>query len=852
MNNYKVEFFEPNGSNILTPIDTVSNYTALVGTAISDNVLLESISISDETISALDTLQIEAKRLKFDIRLPHLQTNFSQAIRNLLSVNNPFTGQSRLLNDTLETMDENILTIRHDKAMAHFNIDSLFASEIENDGANPTYTSTALIIQSYKLFKIFRRYISNHLANGFDGYRVSNCTGVEGSIYSKHYPFDLLVSFLCKGFILDELSDDWYSSAQNQNDSLNTAMASMLLSIFRGTIDYDFFAWVDDSGVNNFDGDKQNSTWLWTSAYSGINTTNASIPASRYAWGSFANFLIAQDFTVIDPYDGTSRTSGYFHTVDILAIFFASIVKKTWIDTIKDEYTQTERGCVNIRRTLMIHDGSGAYAISPNHDACCNPFHYCAETILGRRLAGSNGTEYNAENDMFEVMLQPNVRKTIPCIKQSQNSSVPIMLGKVQTASFTETTTDGFQLSMLGIPVAENDGLFYPVRRYYKIIDSSGIYSPSVDLPIRYPNLDYHTKEYKYILDNIDQYELFDSPVSNSYLYLCNYIDKNWIYFDNIKCYEQYQAMPESGHYDYNSATHPYTETYPCFDEQNDGMVDEYDRFMYADFVEKYYEKIPSVFMNLYVRLSKGDEVLFTGIVDATSITNSQNQISIESVDSLGVVIENIKKLSGFVHFAQFDTGLSGENVLANIDSGATIYSAIRDIIKNKYPYKSAFPTQNFEYPYRADLPIGLKNKVLNEISTEDALLLINQCTMSHFYTDSNGEIVLGSVTNNSNTVHEIDENNVLDWSETKEINVDNFSIDRLKNIVGYRQFAPKIFAYFSQLNKDQRNRLSLTVYGYEEIKILDKIRYLNSEYIVIGISRNIFKNDTTFTLIGG
>lgn len=831
MNELTLELLESNDNSNFTPV----TLTGDDGLLVSRYVDISGLSISDEKVAGLDNLQIEARRLKASIRLPHLMTTFRDEMTAV------FSDTNRLISDNLRTQSESVFLIRHDDAMAHFSINELFG----RDYHYPTYNSWSgnasgyLFVQSERMYNIFYRYISNFFLDeeitAF--YQSPAIDGVSAETRLNHYPFDLLTSFLQKGFI----KESYWSGAQEDGSTMADNITIGLYFIIDTILQSDASSSFSDYWIANLNTTRK----LWLPVKSSGWQSNESA-WSLAAWQSFVGWLRTVDTLIVDWNNDAINLSDISYTdAQILAYFFASIVRRSWFDDVRNIF-KVKQECVLIPRPRMQTNN----IVLGGYFHCCNPFHYCPETILGRHVG-----EAILDNEMADIALQVDytgatpIPATILCVKQSQDDEVPVEIGVSQTATFTETTDDGILIDDASLPLnsSGDDGLYYPVRRLYEFMDNT-YWTPSVDKP------DLFSAKHKYVLDNIREYDLYQDPLGDSYLYMCQFPSKNFMYFDNIKCVENYITKPITG-YDYtndnktqnfNGASyywHPFTENYICFDEQGTGDVDEYSRFMYADFVNKYYEKSKCSLMNLYVRLKLDGITIYTGIVDYTSVTMSHSEILFEATDAIGAMITNLNKLSGFINFAQFDIG---DGVTANTDSGCTIYSALTSIIRNQYPYKTAFPTSGFSFPLDT---VAIHNKALQDISTEDALLIGLQAARQVLYATNEGRIEFASVLGTDTSVT-IDNRFIIESTTSKEINMENFSIDKLQYIAGYRKFAPAIFAYFSQLNKKYRDRVSLTLFGYNNIRILNRIVIDSVTHVVVNIARNLFNSKTSVNTI--
>ena len=112
---------------------------------------------------------------------------------------------------------------------------------------------------------------------------------------------------------------------------------------------------------------------------------------------------------------------------------------------------------------------------------------------------------------------------------------------------------------------------------------------------------------------------------------------------------------------------------------------DEYGLYLYSDFFEKYYTKTKSNLMHLYAHLYSGNNLIYRGIIDYTTVVHNvrDNTLSFEATDAIGVLIENLRKLSSFINFSQFDTG---DMVTADPRAGSTIGQFIKTVINNPLP----------------------------------------------------------------------------------------------------------------------------------------------------------------------
>ena len=168
------------------------------------------------------------------------------------------------------------------------------------------------------------------------------------------------------------------------------------------------------------------------------------------------------------------------------------------------------------------------------------------------------------------------------------------------------------------------------------------------------------------------------------------------------------------------------------------------------------------------------------------------------------------------VSFAQFS---STNELIADTRSGSVIGEAIQEIIRTGHIYRTRLVNPDFVFPVAS----GLNNKLLADITMEDALILALQCSKKILMLDSNCLITIGDIDDVSGTTKTL--SSILSREYNTEIYRDLFSIDKLKNIAGYNTFAPSVAGFFNSFRKLYRNNVEVKCYGIQSnINLLDKI----------------------------
>jgi hypothetical protein len=437
------------------------------------------------------------------------------------------------------------------------------------------------------------------------------------------------------------------------------------------------------------------------------------------------------------------------------------------------------------------------------------PFVGANELVLRYKYNYSSGISPNLTNIFMSKIKQSVVVK---CIATRSNG---IRFGKTRVA--TVLNEDGTNDS--GMTYSQNFGTltrqFNPVYRYYSIAGD--------------------TYQYYFYMDNIDHQALFSHDNQTIYC-LGGFQNTNWIYFDHITCHEFLLAEDDNN---------IYADNIPIYDEESGNQTDNFGLYIYRDYFDKYYVKNRSNISNIYGEIEIDGNRTYIGMVDFNSVNIERNQVTFDLIDVTGLTIENIKKLQSFIEFSQFDTG--GNGLAADTRAGTTIGQFINTMIKQPFPYTHELANQSFDIGNNE----GLANKVLQEISAEDAFLAGIQCSRSLIYTNAEGQLDIVSDILSAGNTATID-GEILQVSTSQEFKSETFNIDKLKNIAGYNQFTPAIVNFYMQSRNKYSVKKTIEVFNQiSPINLLDKITLNEKTYIVMNKNIDLRNKVMKITVIG-
>lgn len=753
----------------------------------------DGISIDDEKLSGIDNFIVDARRAKITVKLP----NGNSLNSSLIDV---LTDKTLLLQDNIETVDRLSLLFSKEKVLSEFADEKVFFRHFET----PDYQTWMLpdtgyfTVQSIDLLEIIYTMVVHGLGIGdslsehrIDGYNQSFC-----------YSLRNLFAFIARGIQIDNLLEP--DSNANVGDLFLAYMNQIYYGLGDAIIDYldskygistlnDMFKqYVREDGT----GFQYNtlSFFLWITDF---------IVANQSTWG----------FSVFFP-DDSSTLFGSNRLLNV-AIFLSSIIKFEWFESVRTRFFENGNRELymarpygtNIRENIGDGDTSWYVNFSRWHYI---PFLGASELVLRYKYNYGSGISPNLTN-IFMSKIKQSIM--VRCIDTKSNG---IRFGKTRVATVLNedgTNDSGMAYERENFTEIVND--FNPVYRYYSIAGDT------------YP--------YYFYMDNIDHQSLFSHDNQTIYC-LGGFQNTNWIYFDHITCHEVLLAEDDNN---------IYADNIPIYDEESGNQTDNFGLYIYRDYFDKYYVKNRSNISNIYGEIEIDGNRTYIGMVDFNSVNIERNQVTFDLVDVTGLTIENIKKLQSFIEFSQFDTG--GNGLAADTRAGTTIGQFINTMIKQPFPYRHELANQSFDIGNNE----GLSNKVLQEISAEDAFLAGIQCSRSLIYTNAEGQLDIVSDILSAGNTATID-GEILQVSTSQEFKSETFNIDKLKNIAGYNQFTPAIVNFYMQSRNKYSVEKTVEIFNQTSpINLLDKITINEKTYIVMNKNIDLRNKVMKITVIG-
>jgi hypothetical protein len=748
------------------------------------------LSIDGTKLYGSDNFIIDARRLKCDIKLVNNSRINDTLISNL-------TSESLLVEDNLTSTELPVTVFSKDRLRDVFSEENLFYRE-KNFPDGQTWSienadSGRFVIQSIDMLEIIYTgirnfYNSNAYNSGASSYR-------EYGVSFK-YCLQNIVAFLVRGLKIH------YSRPLNDSDTDYTP--GKMLVAYLNEIDS------RDGGLGSV-----LNTYVNSQVTGDIDIEN-NFGDQRYVYGilfHIARYLrdnqTTNGYSVVLPSDSDYSNEIPFFAVDTIveqhsnmAIFLVSLLQKSWYDAVNAEFYDNGYNQLYMPN-VYTHFNYGGYSIGAWQYV---PLFKVQEVVNRYPWHVLGNVFWTAKFNMFinGSILQSSIRehRNLICVDSPINE---LMFGKIQTATVEDELPSG-------IPIINNwetlTEMFNPVKRYFKI---EGI-----------------STEYKFYLDNIALGS--ETKSTNSYLGMTGFDEFNWMYFDKITCYEELSNTI-------------FVDNYPMYDE--DGQEsDEYGLYLYSDFFNKYYTKTKSNLMDLYVYLYSGNNLIYSGIIDYSTVVHNirDNTISFEATDAIGVLIENLRKLSSFINFSQFDTG---DMITAEPRAGSTIGQFIKTVINNPLPYYTAL---NGTIDQNTDMD-GFNNKVLEEISAEDAFIIgVQMSKKLLFVNQTTGKIELQTI-NESAVLTTIADEAIISLEYQQEVGGDMFSIDKLKKVAGFDKIAPSIAAYYNSVMLKYRKTISLELFMQDnDINVLDRILVRNKYYIVMSVDYDIMSRKIRVT----
>ena len=143
----------------------------------------------------------------------------------------------------------------------------------------------------------------------------------------------------------------------------------------------------------------------------------------------------------------------------------------------------------------------------------------------------------------------------------------------------------------------------------------------------------------------------------------------------------------------------------------------------------------------------------------------------------------------------------------------------------------------------------GFNNKVLEEISAEDAFIIGVQMSKKLLlvnHTICNIEL---QTINESVTSTTIADESIISLEYQQEVGGEVFSIDKLKKVAGFDKIAPSIAAYYNSIMLKYRKTISLELFMQNnDINVLDRIFVRDKYYIVMNVDYDIMSRKIRVT----
>lgn len=768
--------------------------------ALTEVIPMNGLSLDNDRIVGLDNFQVEAKRAKISVRLLNKNQAFNKALKSYLT--NP-ENLIRTIPGTKERIS--CLAFDHSRLMSIFSEKKLFERHFANLTQTWSAEATAgdLYVQSSMMLGII--YQCMIMA------RHHTLSGSLNSSYSIA-SMDTICSMFLKMF---SLSTGIIVNHTGSNISMIVTNYLNSLKDGYGTTDkvdaFIKFSWLYRI---MFDGPEGYSTHLMPSIIeefannlvrNNVNVTRFCVKSSNGMW-----VWVDKD-SIPDTQEG--------HCICI-ALYLSSIIKYDLfrqLQTIYFNNNQDPLQCLidrHYNNSLEAMYRVGVFA----------PFYNMYEAVLSCNIYSENLTPTTVtmvpgDNGLIAISVKNRILDEIAtsgsnisfCTKNFGFTGVQV--GKTQVRTESGQTESGMDVVTLSPENISTDSLFVPVQRMFGIraltqeqIDNGGLYY--------IPGNNVTSQSYKFYLENIKHNELFSQDDSESILKTGGWTNTNWMYFDHIYVTERVLTENEQ----------TYVDNVPMFDIENGEAVDNFGLYIYRDYFQSFYSKEKSRFLNAYLKVSLGNTLLFTGIVDFTTVEIDRKSISFEAVDAIGVLIDNLEKMDNFICFSQFDTG---NYITANRRAGTTLKAFLEAIVRSPFPYRTRFVNPQFSAP---DVD-GINNKILKDITASEAFVMAVQCCKRLLFADAHGRIDFADVLNGQ---YKTIDGSVLSISERQELDRDTFNMDKLKSIAGYNHFAPDIVSYYMGIRQMATKELNIEVYGQQdEIKVLDNIEVDGEMYVV-------------------
>ena len=783
----------PNGSGL---IDIVSQNT------LSSIIEHNGISIDEEKLQGIDNFSISERRANCTIKRIHNMPAVDRIIDEITNKNN-------LIQDLFDK--EDMFTTSHvckfsGKALLEKTSDDvLFRRKLE-DSLETNLASKLFVVQSQEFYDIVYTAFMDTMS-----YPKGN-TIPYPSIH-KTYKIDNIefnvTAYQLLAFFAKICLDSYGSTNVSSLGQAKTATIDYFNNMATGL--GDTIEGYLNSVVLESDGiftEYYNFSYLYIPFY---RSTNASINTMYGIINEIMLFLGGVNFKVLMPGHTVAMDLPIGDSVDTIcrqaAIFFSSMLPYDKFYSIRSDLALANGDDSSMR--LDFHPLKGVSYV---------PFYHSIEAV--RRYVG--GVYKNIFWDS-ELATQ-DIISVLPDKLYGINDK--IMLGKPQKMTSEETTEQNIPVNLI-IPNGlqeefDNEDLFVPVSRSYYPKESPFFNNISL--------IPYYGE---HIIDDVNVSEIYSEP-NDSFFYMTQYVNTNWMYFDNFECRESYS--PNNGRVD----------NIPVFFPNNQNLVDTFGSYIYDDYYQNYYTVEPSNLMDIVIEIYKNNTKIYSGLVDFSSVKITRQTIEFSATDAVGLLIENLRKMNKVVTFSQFD---KFNNLAADTRAGSTIQDFLNTIIYQPFPYRPSHGFKSFNV-FGTDNSF-LRNKVLEEISTEDAFVAGIQSSKKLLRCDGNGVISIHDIDFDSASYTNILEENIVSTSYVQSIENDAFNPEKIKKIAGHSLYAPEISSKYLMFRNKIKNSINITVVGNNNIKVLDKIKALNKFGIVVQVKDDIFRNRKEITAIG-
>lgn len=851
---------------------------------IVENIKAGSLSIDGDKLRGNDNFVIDAKRLKCSIVLPNNNEPFKDAILGLLN------DKTLLMPDSMTVNEVKSIRVNHDSVVNYMSLERMWGRNYyeDDDSANwegqtwseDNQNSGKLILKSdisnnrYDLLKIIHAICWNYFYGGYDDH--------PGAMYAepgKTLNANQTLNYSARGFEVDGIKFD--IGFLNLTDFI---AKGMLAHMNREHSPTEYPNDLSHISYGNYFSDYLNTIHAGLGTAAAIyvhNKLSAKFDISHglldlfiprrgrllgyypnhvnvqpWAWQYLDEFL-CEDSTqttyglTFYQYIGESETATSYFTyktvsntgnsrldrISRIAFFIESIMQYWWY-----KITQNELVAAGYQPRRLAYNSNSSYVFLQN----------VMEAVAGLRRdrSGINTPAIIKYNFIHDYAIEENYN--INCLESQQDNFGTILkIGAPKsltiTTAYDEEEEEDYAATDSGTKVIQilnnneiEGSLYTPVVRLFYLKRSEFYSSRAIiddtEIAQNTPTaLSIFQRDNRLFVDDFDYSKIAFNPQYKSWLTNTAYLDTNWLYFDNIGIVEfSVAGMPNN----WNLA--PRIEM-PVFDMIDQSAHDNYGLYVYRDFFEKYYTKQPSnlmdIYVNVYVQVDNVSTNIYRGVVDFGSISYDDKSISFEATDAIGLLIENLKKLESFICFSQYNE--PGNDVRHLAMAGNNIKEVIESLVRNPFPYAGNLKNLEFTLP----VEFGLENKVLTDLSAEDAFMAAIQLSKQLLYCDGDGKIQITSFNPAEIEQYSEIDGNILSRKFDKSIDHEVFSIETIKKIAGWELFAPAVANYYNSIRRRYTDILSLEVYGQEtEIKILDKIWIDNVCYIVTEISYDLRK----------